>query len=1057
MCGLIKPCSEEKISIAAEHSQYYPLTHSQIAVWNTEKVFPGTSIGNVVCTGSLTGEIDYPLLEKAVNLIVEKNDGIRLRMIETCDGVRQYVSEYQYVKVDFIDLSLTDSLNTLGSWEKYQTGLPFNLINSDLFYFAIIKTGEQEGAIYIKMHHLVSDAWTLVSIIGNNVIEYYTSLKSGLDNMEKNNFSYIDYILKEKAYISSPNFNEDQNFWQNKFKTMPEFTVHKPSNFRTTRATRKTFLIPEQLTAEIRRYCKESKTSVFILLLSNLFIYLHRITSKKDLVLGTPVLNRSGAKEKKTAGMFVSMLPFRFSIDENLDFDTYIQALYREWMLLLRKQKYPYDLILKEFREQHSTQEKLFDIVLSYQNSRLMKSEFIGENGCWHSNGNQINSLEIHIHDREDKGAYTLDFDYLSDLYSCEEVERIYSCLLNLISDAVQNPSKKLYQLELLSPEEKQLLLFGFNNTEAEYPKDKMIYQLFEEQAERTPDSIAVTFKDESLTYKELNCKSNQLARVLTEHGVRRYVIVGIMIERSIEMIVGILGILKAGGAYLPISPEYPEERINFMLDDSNAFILLSLKCYAESMEIRSSKVIALDDINIYTYDCSNLKTSNISSDIAYLMYTSGSTGKPKGVMISHRSVINRISWMQRKYPLNCDDVILQKTPFTFDVSVWELLWWFFAGAKICFLAPGAEKEAAAIVNTVRNSRITIIHFVPSMLNVFLEYLEEHPDSKDLTSIKHVFCSGEALNVQQVEKFGKLLAGYGAELTNLYGPTEATIDVSYFDCPAAAGLKTVPIGKPIDNIRLYILDKKQQLCPIGIPGELCISGDGIAEGYLNRRDLTADKFVPNPFISGDRMYKTGDLAEWLPDGNIEFLGRIDHQVKIRGYRIELGEIENKLLKCAAIKAAAVIVKAGANNNNCLCAYIVSDKALTAAELRTSLSEYLPEYMLPSHFIRLEKLPLTQSGKIDRAALHNIGEYISTGTTYTIPANTTEEKLLLIWKEVLGVENIGTNESFFDLGGNSLDVAKCLTLASKYNWGLTTQHFYEQKTIKGLSDRIIELS
>lgn len=514
-----------------------------------------------------------------------------------------------------------------------------------------------------------------------------------------------------------------------------------------------------------------------------------------------------------------------------------------------------------------------------------------------------------------------------------------------------------------------------FNRTEASFPRDKTLQELIEEQVERTPERTGVIcdhdqlFGTPSLTYLELNHKANQLAHQLRAEGVARGQIVALLVERSFAMLIGILGIIKAGAAYLPLSPENPTERIDYMLLDANAAALL----VHEKTRSRSSfrgLVIDLNQLQLYRGAADNPPALNTADDLAYVIYTSGSTGKPKGVMIEHRSVVNRLNWMQHAYPIHEHDVILQKTPYYFDVSVWELFWWALQGARLCFLAPGAAGNLLAIVKTVNKNQITVMHFVPSMLSVFLEYLEgnETRVCQELASVRQVFASGEALTPSHVRRFNTLWGSKtGARLTNLYGPTEATVDVTYFDCPRQNDFEKIPIGRPIHNTKLYVLRHGRQVA-IGEAGELCIAGVSLARGYLNNILLTAEKFVDNPVRPGERIYRTGDIARWLPDGNVEYLGREDHQVKIRGLRIELAEIENTIRGFPGVADCVTDVKSYSETIVLIVAYVVCKPELNFDELKQHLTRQLPPYMVPNHFERLERLPLTETGKADRRAL-----------------------------------------------------------------------------------------
>lgn len=510
-------------------------------------------------------------------------------------------------------------------------------------------------------------------------------------------------------------------------------------------------------------------------------------------------------------------------------------------------------------------------------------------------------------------------------------------------------------------------ILSEFNDTKADFNIDTTIMNLFEEQVVKNPNSIAVEFRDQKMTYDELNKKSNSLARELRNNCVQRQDIVGVFVERSFEMIIGIFAILKSGGAYLPIPTSTPEKRAIFMLENSGVKVVLTQSKF-KNKNFYDGKVIDIEDFNLYKNDCSNLVNVNKSTDIAYIIFTSGSTGQPKGTMIEHCSLINRLLWMQSRYPIGKDDVLLQKTSFGFDVSVWEIFWWAISGAKVCMLEPGGERFPQAIISSVEKYHVSIIHFVPSMLHVFLNYIKDSEEIWRLSSLKRCFVSGESLTASIVDSFNKILCTNNCtKLTNLYGPTEATIDVSYYDFELNEKIETVPIGKPINNIRLYIVDNNK-LQPIGKIGEIWIAGIGLARGYLNNDSLTKEKFVFSKLLNGERIYKTGDLGRWLPDGNIECLGRIDQQIKIRGFRIELEEIEKLIDSYNCDLKSSVVVKKYSETNISIIAFIVANQDFNMEDLKKYLRQVLPDYMIPSKFIIIDSFPLTNNGKLDKKLL-----------------------------------------------------------------------------------------
>lgn len=508
------------------------------------------------------------------------------------------------------------------------------------------------------------------------------------------------------------------------------------------------------------------------------------------------------------------------------------------------------------------------------------------------------------------------------------------------------------------------------NKTECIYPKNKTICNLFEEQVASNPNKRAIIMGKESLSYGELNKKAEQVASLLQKQGVVRNSIVGIMVERSFEMMIGIFAILKAGAAYLPISTEYPYRRISYIIKDSNVNILLTQKKFIENIDHLNIKIIDLENINNYCVDLDRERVDTQPEDLMYVIYTSGSTGKPKGVLVNNYSVVNRLNWMQKVYPITSNDTLLQKTPFAFDVSVWELFWWAITGSKLSILKPGYEKFPPAIIESIFNDKVTVIHFVPSMFNSFLNYAFNDADMERISSIKKIFCSGEALLSAYVNKFNESLGKVnGTELINLYGPTETTVDVTYYNCPKN-NVDVVPIGYPIDNTRVYIISEGK-LQPAGFKGELCIAGEGLARGYINKPNLTRKFFIENPIVPGERIYRTGDYASLMHNGAILYHGRIDNQVKIRGVRIELGEIESKVCEVQGVEQCVTVIKNPEKVNAAIIAYIVlksNYKEVGTSNVKKYLEKNLPKYMIPSQFIIIDNLPITLNGKIDRNGL-----------------------------------------------------------------------------------------
>jgi len=685
----------------------------------------------------------------------------------------------------------------------------------------------------------------------------------------------------------------------------------------------------------------------------------------------------------------------------------------------------------------------VFDVMFVMQNMDMGEITLEGISIKSYVMENGVSKFDITLTAVEAEEKIGLSIEYCSRLFNKDTIERMIGHLKNILNEITQSVNKRVSEIDILDEKERHKLLYEFNNTYAEYPRDKTIHELFEEQAARTPDNIAVVYEDSQLTYKELNEKANQLARVLRKKGVKPGNIVGIVVERSIEMIAGIIGILKAGGAYLPIDPEYPVSRKKYILEDSRAGILLTQSHLRYNNEF-SGEVIELDDEEIYEGQAGNLELINKPNDIAYVIYTSGSTGKPKGVMIENKSVVNFMGGMKKEIKFSNTDRVLAVTTICFDIFVLETLLPLVTGATVIVADKRQQEDAGLLNELIEEKEISILQLTPSRLQVIKECIN---DKKLFKQVRSIIIGGETLPDLL---YREIKEKTDARLYNVYGPTETTIWSTIKELKD----EKVTIGKPLANTKIYIMDSNNNLQAVGVPGEIYLGGGGLARGYLNRPELTAEKFVANPFEPGERLYKTGDIARWLSDGNIEFIGRMDQQVKIRGLRIELGEIESQLLKHEAVKETVVLAKEDKNGSKYLCAYLVSNRELTVKELRERLSQQLPEYMIPSYFIQLEKIPLTPNGKIDRKALPEPDGNIVTGAEYEAPGNETEEKLVEIWQKVLGADRIGINDNFFDLGGHSL---KATSMAAKIHKELNVEvplrEVFKKPTIKGLAEYI----
>ncbi len=1025
-------------------------------MWYIEKLYPGTSIGIISATLKLKGSIDYCILEKAVNRLIEFNDAIRIRIREIDSIPMQYVVPYQYQKLDFVDFS-QKGYDSLYEWDMLMTQEPFKLTESSLSYFALVKASDKEGGVFIKLHHIVSDAWSFVYIIGNKIVENYRYFcrfsnvpddieKSGLDALPvaEKNPSYLECIESEANYLKSERFQKDKLYWNEVFKTAPEYTTLKAN--RSERASmpakRKTFVIPSSTTAMIRNFCRSTGTTIFAVFAAALTIYLNRVLQREDIVLGTPVLNRCNAREKNMLGMFVTNVPIRIGVADDVDFNTFSTDISRNWLRVLKHQKYPYQLLLKDIREKFGNIDSLYDILISYQNAKLNRIDVeLKYEGRWHFNGYQVDSLYIHINDREDEGNLIVDYDFLSKLFYSKEIEYIHRHLMNLIHDALAHPSKKLYEIEFMDMEEKHRILYDFNNARADYPLDKTVHRLFEQRVEKSPNDVALVFKDNETTYVELNRKANRIAWLLREKGIKPDDIVGEMLSRSPDLLAAIMCLLKAGGAYLPIDPELPDERIRIILCDSGASALL-IKDAANGRIDLSDEPIEVIDFNTACTNTENPPEVCSSDNLSYVMYTSGSTGTPKGAMIEHRSLVNFSMAVTDFFGFAPGERVMSIATMSFDIFIFEIFPSLINGMTIIMADEEQRKLPVLLGRLMDQYRADVIHATPSIIQ---HLLDDDECAGYFSGLKKIIIGGEVFTDKLLSRLKSVTK---ALIYNGYGPAETTVGVAFKELTSSHAIN---IGKPISNTRIYILDKHLNPVPIGMPGEIFIGGNGLARGYINRPELNLDKFLPDPFIQNGRIYKTGDLGRWYPEGDIEFLGRMDQQVKIRGLRVELGEIENELLGYEGVKKVVVVDNEDKYGKKYLCAYIVSDKKIQFKELRDYLSKSLPAYMIPAAFVRMNDIPLNPSGKIDRNSLPQPDSIHDLSDNYEAPSSETEEKFSNIWADVLHIDRVGTNDNFFELGGDSLSLISIVAhIRKELDIELPLTQMYDNPTVRELS-------
>ena len=827
-------------------------------------------------------------------------------------------------------------------------------------------------------------------------------------------------------------------YWKEKLREAKnsERLIHDYYDDTTYKKKNYSMLIDKKSGTQLSKICRNNKFLVYVFLVSTLKINLSKYMFKKNVTVGIPYYNSESRKKI----IYSKVLPLTTCIDYEKTYLEYMMSIKEQILEIYKNQDYLNSMVLLQNNVANDV--KLTPITICMKN--LHQEKYI--NYICNSSKNEISFLFEILRDNSIK----LDVVYNARNFSKVTIENLTKSCSHILNEVLNDYNQKIKDIKILSEKEINQILYEFNNTKYDYNKDRTIQELFEEQVEKTPNNIAIVFEDKRLTYKELNEKSNQLARILRNKGVKSDSIVGIMIERSLEMIIGIMAILKSGGAYLPIEPNHTKKRIEYMLKDCESKILLSTESLLDCIDF-NGKSINLFKENLYEGDSSDLEKINNSSDLVYVIYTSGTTGIPKGVMIEHRSLSNLILGLKKNIYQRYDKFLRigLVSPYYFDASIKQIFASILNGHCLYIISEDIRKDGGELIKYYEKNKIEIADGTPMHMKMMLN---SKLFKKNNLEIKQYIIGGEALSLNTIKGFYQDLGTFDKPyISNVYGPTECCVDSSiYLIEPQKVNNSTkILIGKPMVNCQIYILDIYNNVIPIGMPGELCISGDGLARGYINQPKLTAEKFVENPFESGTKMYKTGDLARWMPDGNIELLGRIDNQVKIRGFRIELGEIENRLLQHVDVKEAAIVLKKSKENEKYICAYVVSEREISDLNLKSYLKESLPEYMIPAYFVQLDVMPLTSNGKLYRKALPepNVASNLN---EYEAPRNEVEHKLAKIWSEILDIEKVGINDNFFDLGGHSL---KAMVLMSKIhkelNREIPLKELFRSPTIKDL--------
>jgi amino acid adenylation domain-containing protein len=1031
----------------------FPISVMQQGIWFLEQLKPHNPAYVIPAAVRIRGRLETPVLADAMNEVVRRHEVLRT-VFEPRDGKPTQIVRPRLV-LDIPETDLRgrpqDEVDRAVS-ETFTE--PFDLATGPLLRWRLLRTGADEYVLALAMHHLVSDGWSM-KILLSELSTLYAAFTAGRPSpLPELTIQYGDFAAWQQQWLRRESLEDALAHWRRHLAGAPAVlglaTDRPRPAVQGFNGASHPFALPEPVMRALTAVGKERGATTYMALLAVFHVLLHRYSNQDDVVVGVPMANRGRAEVEPLIGFFVNTLPVRADLSGNPDFLTVVERVRDACLGAYTHERVPFEKVVEDLKPARDlSRPPIFQVGLSYQSDPLPTLAVAGVEFTRLPVPIQGARFDLELQFFEEAGGLTGWFEYDRDLFDAPTVARMAEHFGRLVESVVAEPDAPVDELPMLGDEEFRQVMAWSRGPEQEWPEHGLVHECFERRARLDPTAQAVRFEGRSLTYGELNRLANQLARRLRRLGVGRDVLVAVAMERSLELVVGLLAVLKAGGAYVPLDPGYPQARLEYMLQDAEPPVVLTQRHVLERLPAVKGEALCLEELAdaLAEEPADDLDIAVNGEDRAYVIHTSGSTGEPKGVMNRHAGIRNRLLWMQDRYGLGPGDRVLQKTPFSFDVSVWEFFWPLMTGATLVVARPGGHRDSGYLLETIRAESVTTLHFVPSMLQVFLQ----EPGVEECASLRRVFCSGEALPRELQERFA---ARCPAELHNLYGPTEAAVDVTHWECRRDGDPRPVPIGEPIANTQVYVLDRYLQPVPAGVPGELHIGGRNLARGYLNRPELTAERFVPNPFEADPaaRMYKTGDLVRHRADGMVEYLGRIDHQVKVRGFRIELGEIEAVLCRHDRVREAVVVAREQATGDVRLVAYLTADGEPAAADLAAHLRERLPEYMVPAVFAVLPALPLTPNGKVDRAALPEPDPgRPELATPFVAPRDGLEHSLAEMWRDLLGVERVGAHDNFFDLGGHSLRMSELRArLATTLGLEVSMVELFQNPTVGSLA-------
>jgi amino acid adenylation domain-containing protein len=1050
-----------------------PASHAQSQLWLLEQLQPGRAAYNNPAAVLLQGPLDLRALDGSLAEIVRRHEVLRTTFAFAGSELAQIIrpasaATFRLPVVDLESLPAPARQAEEAFWIAEEAHRPFDLERGPLLRVLLLRRRPGEHVALINLHHIVSDEWSHNVFVRELGLLYEAASAGRFSPLPELSVQYGDFAGWQRRVREEGILDEHLSWWREQMAGAPAMlslpTDRPRPSMRSLRGAAQPFAWPPELAARLHDLARQQGATLFMTLAAGFMALLHRLSHQDDLVISTSSAHRGRTELEPLIGCFLNVLPLRAGFVDDPTFETLLGRVRQGVLGAFAHGDVPFERLVEELRpERDLSYNPLAQVMITLQSAPAEVPRLGGlalTRLAVERRTAQLD-LTLHVWDRP-QGLYGF-LEHDTDLFAPATAMRQLVHLASLLAAASTDPGRPVAGLPLLGKVERMQILSEWNPAPTGMQGgDLCLHQLVARQIERTPDAVAVVAEAGSLTYRELGMRVGRWARVLRALGVGPEVRVGICVERSLELVVGLLAVLEAGGAYVPLEPSYPAAHLAFMLADAAVPVLLTQPHLASGLPAHGARVVLLgrpeaaEDVRGARME----QTADVlPENLAYTIYTSGSTGRPKGAMNTHAAIVNRLLWMQDAYRLTPADSVLQKTPASFDVSVWELFWPLIAGARLVMARPGGHQDSAYLVRLIAAEGITTVHFVPSMLRSFLAEREV----ARCISLRRVIASGEALPPEVERRFGECLAPCGARLFNLYGPTEAAVDVTAWACQCDGARPNVPIGRPIANLRLHLLDRRAGPVPVGVAGEVHIGGAGLARGYLGRPELTAGKFVPDPFAGidgsqpGARLYRTGDLGRYLPGGEIEFLGRLDHQVKVRGFRIELGEIEVALRRHPQV-ADGVVVARPSGVDVALVAYVVllDGVALQPGGLRSFLSDRLPEHMVPALFVALPELPLSPNGKVDRKALPEPDRATRETAAFVSPRNAVEERLAGFWGEILGLDRIGMNDNFFALGGHSLLATQLLSrLEDGFHLALPLRTIFAAPTVAELSVTVIE--